>query len=136
MNKVMRYALVASVASIIAISAPEAYAQFSISIGVAPVCPYGYFDYEPYGCAPYGYYGREWFRRGAFIGAGPWFHGSANFRGHVNNGYDPRNGYNGSRPEYGERRRESRLYSRRFDGNEMRDGRGHADAERRNDSRR
>ena len=36
-------------------------AQLSISIGVAPVCPYGYFDYAPYNCAPYGYYGPDWF---------------------------------------------------------------------------
>ena len=29
-------------------SAPAARAQISISIGVEPVCPYGYFDYAPY----------------------------------------------------------------------------------------
>jgi len=32
-------------------------AQVSINIGPAPVCPYGYFDYAPYDCAPYGFYG-------------------------------------------------------------------------------
>ncbi|MFZ0742847.1 MAG: hypothetical protein WAM85_00480, partial [Terracidiphilus sp.] len=37
--------------------APVASAQVAISIGAAPVCPYGYFDYAPYDCAPYGYYG-------------------------------------------------------------------------------
>ena len=36
-------------------------AQVSVNIGVAPVCPYGYFDYSPYDCAPYGYYGPDWF---------------------------------------------------------------------------
>ena len=46
-------------------------AQISIGIGVAPVCPYGYFDYAPYSCAPYGYYGPDWFNGGVFIGAGP-----------------------------------------------------------------
>ena len=50
-------------------------AQVSVNIGVAPVCPYGYFDFAPYDCAPYGYYGPDWFVGGVFIGAGPWFHG-------------------------------------------------------------
>jgi len=31
-----------------------------VNVGVAPVCPYGYFDYVPYDCAPYGYYGPDW----------------------------------------------------------------------------
>src|ERR1700730_6965332 len=41
--------------------------------GAAPVCTYGYYDYYPYACAPYGYYGPDWFEGGVFIGAGPWF---------------------------------------------------------------
>jgi hypothetical protein len=41
--------------------------------GAAPVCSYGYYDYYPYTCAPYGYYGPDWFEGGVFIGAGPWF---------------------------------------------------------------
>ena len=45
--------------------------QISVSIGVEPVCPYGYFDYAPYDCAPYGYYGPDFFVGGLFIGAGP-----------------------------------------------------------------
>src|ERR1700761_1980244 len=49
-------------------------AQVSINIGVPPVCPYGYFSYPPYDCAPYGYYGPDWFVGGVFIGAGPWYH--------------------------------------------------------------
>jgi hypothetical protein len=36
-----------------------AKSQISVNIGVAPSCPYGYFDYPPYECAPYGYYGRR-----------------------------------------------------------------------------
>jgi hypothetical protein len=36
-----------------------AAAQISINIGAAPACPYGYYDYTPYNCAPYGYYGPE-----------------------------------------------------------------------------
>ena len=39
----------------------SAPAQVSVNIGVAPVCPYGYYDYAPYNCAPYGYYGPDWF---------------------------------------------------------------------------
>ena len=50
-------------------------AQVAISVGVEPACPYGYFDYAPYDCAPYGYYGPDWFVGGVFLGAGPWFHG-------------------------------------------------------------
>ena len=52
-------------------SVTVAPAQIGIGIGVAPVCPYGYFDYAPYDCAPYGYYG-PWImvdNGGLFIGA-------------------------------------------------------------------
>ena len=45
------------------------------SYGYAPVCAYGYYGYYPYACAPYGYYGSDWFVSGVFIGAGPWYHG-------------------------------------------------------------
>src|SRR5580700_11560078 len=49
---------------------PAAPAQVSVgvNIGAAPVCPYGYFDYAPYDCAPYGYYGPDWFVGGVFLG--------------------------------------------------------------------
>src|ERR1035437_4338281 len=40
----------------------------------APVCDWGYYSYYPYACAPYGYYGSDWFMGGVFIGAGPWYH--------------------------------------------------------------
>ena len=76
-------------------------AQVSVNIGVAPVCPYGYFDYAPYECAPYGYYGPDWFVGGVFIGAGPWYHGPHGFYGHVDNRYDPRHGYHGPFPPRG-----------------------------------
>jgi hypothetical protein len=73
----------------------EAKAQVSIGIGIGaePVCAYGYYDYAPYRCAPYGYYGPEWFSGGRFIGAGRWYHGGPGFYGHVNHAYDPRYGY-------------------------------------------
>ena len=99
--------------------APAAAPQISVGIGVAPVCPYGYFDYAPYDCAPYGYYGPDWFDGGVFIGAGPWFHGHRGFYGHVDNRYDPHNGYHGPMPERG-----AQPFTH-FHGNEARDGQGH-----------
>jgi len=102
-------------------------AQVVVAVGVAPECPYGYYDYSPYPCAPYGYYGPEWFTGGIFIGAGPWFRGHGNFRGHVDNHYDAQRGYHGPMPARGERADPSRHPERvaNFKGNEMRDGRGH-----------
>lgn len=95
--------VLAGVAGIcLAASAPKAEAQISINIGVAPVCPYGYFDYAPYPCAPFGYYGPQWFVGGVFVGAGRWFHGPEHFRGYVNRDFDPRFGYRGHLPERGE----------------------------------
>ena len=99
--------------------APPASAQISITFGVEPVCPYGYFDYAPYQCAPYGYYGPDWFVNGVFIGAGHWFHGPAHFYGHVDNRYDPRHGYHGPFPARG-----AEPFNH-FQGNEARDGHGH-----------
>jgi hypothetical protein len=46
-------------------------AQVSISIGAAPVCPYGYYDYAPYSCSPYGYYGPDWFSGGSSLERAP-----------------------------------------------------------------
>ena len=43
----------------------------AVGVEAAPICPYGYFDYAPYSCAPYGYYGPEWFNGGVFIGVPP-----------------------------------------------------------------
>src|SRR5215475_15711055 len=65
------------------ISGGSAQAQVRVAVGIggpvyygsAPVCAYGYYNYYPYDCAPYGYYGPDWFVDGIFIGAGPWFHG-------------------------------------------------------------
>src|ERR1700733_7795911 len=75
--KLFAFAAVAAVCSVV--SVPQAKAQVQVDIGVAPECPYGYYDVAPYDCAPYGYYGTEWFNGGAFIGVGPWFHGSEGF---------------------------------------------------------
>src|SRR5258708_24154728 len=71
------------------VALPLAFSQAQVSFGVRvggsvyfgseygygpPVCPYGYYEYAPYACAPYGYWGPEWFDDGLFIGAGPWCH--------------------------------------------------------------
>jgi hypothetical protein len=59
---------------------PVAYSQAQVRVGIGigvagpPVCAYGYYDYAPYACAPYGYYGPDYFVNGVFIGAGPWYH--------------------------------------------------------------
>ena len=114
--------------------APTAPAQIGVgvNIGVAPECPYGYYDVAPYSCAPAGYYGPEWFDGGIFIGAGPWFHGHDEFRGHVDNRFHPDHGFKGPMPERGEKADESkRVDAAHFKGNEMRDGRGHVVQEKR-----
>jgi len=128
-NMILKKLLAFSALAIALVSAPSvapARAQVGVDIGVAPVCPYGYFDYAPYDCAPYGYYGPDWFLGGVFIGAGPWFHGHPGFYGHVDNRFDPHHGYNGPLPSRGSQR------FNHFQGNEARDGKGnvgHADHE-------
>lgn len=115
------------VAICFAASTPKTQAQVSVNIE-APDCPYGYYDVPPYDCAPYGYYGPEWFGGGVFIGAGPWFHGPEGSRGHVNNHFHPEHGYNGRRPNRGDRPEPGKGLDEtsHFKGNEVRDGRGHA----------
>jgi hypothetical protein len=123
-----KFLVVLGVAGIcFAMMAPKTEAQVTINIGSPPECPYGYYDYEPYECAPYGYYGPEWFTDGAFIGAGPWYHGHPDFHGHVDNSYDPHRGYKGPRPQRGEKPEPSKRPDKiaNFKGNEVRDGRGH-----------
>jgi hypothetical protein len=105
---------------------PKAIAQVSVEIGAAPDCPYGYYDAAPYNCAPTGYYGPEWFVGGEFTGAGPWFHGTSDFHGNVNNRLHPDHGYTGPAPQRGEKAEPAkRIDSAHFQGNEVRDGRGH-----------
>jgi hypothetical protein len=122
-----KFLSLAAVAAVLFVAtAQKSEAQIGISIGVEPGCPYGYYDYAPYRCSPYGYYGPEWFNGGVFLGAGPWFHGGEGFRGNVNNRYDMQRGYHGRTPQVGERARRSTPAPRNFKGNESRDGRGHA----------
>lgn len=106
MRQLKCFTLAAVAAFCLAVTAPGARAQvsFGIQIGSPPPCPYGYFDYPPYNCAPFGYYGPQWFPNGVFIGAGPWYHGDEDdFHGWVNRRYDPRYGYRGELPPRGER---------------------------------
>jgi hypothetical protein len=132
MNR-LKYFAIAAVAGMLVtataftVTAPKLEAQVAVEVGAAPVCPYGYYDVAPYACAPYGYYGPEWFVGGVFIGAGPWFHGPVNFRGHVNNHFHPEHGYKGAMPNVGEKPDPANRLDRvsNFKGNEMRDGRGH-----------
>lgn len=115
--------VIAAAALAFGTAAPSS-AQVSVNIGAAPVCPYGYYDYSPYQCAPYGYYGSEWFTNGAFVGAGPWYRGGHEFYGHVDNRYDPQHGYRGAYPRH-EEHFDSHRDFHEFKGNSMRDGRGH-----------
>jgi hypothetical protein len=128
MNGLKFLALAAVAAICFAVSTPKIQAQVSVDIGVAPECPYGYYDVAPYECAPYGYYGAEWFSSGVFVGAGPWFHGAEGFRGHVNNRLHPEHGYTGPKPNRGDKPEAGKRLDKvaHFKGNEQRDGRGHA----------
>ena len=100
----LRVFAIAAVAGAMLVAAPlKASAQISVEVGVAPDCPYGYYDYAPYSCVPDGYYGPEWFNGGVFIGVGPWFHGRSDFQGHVDNTFDPQHSYAGPMPKRGEK---------------------------------
>src|SRR5215831_5318075 len=113
--------LTAVIAGTLVATAPSASAQVSVSIGAAPVCPYGYYEVPPYRCAPDGYYGPEWFSGGVFVGAGPWFHGPEHFYGPVDHHYDYRHGYHGNYPERNEHAADHR---QEFHGNAMHDSHG------------
>jgi hypothetical protein len=101
-------ALLASLAMI-----PSASAQVSVGINIGggppPSCPYGYYNYAPYSCAPSGFWGPNYFYNGIFLGVGPWYHwgyrngwGSHRFvpngGGYIGRGGP---GYYGGRPGYG-----------------------------------
>jgi hypothetical protein len=129
----LKYLALAAVAGFVYTAAtPASQAQIDINIGAPPSCPYGYYDYAPYSCSPYGYYGPEWFNGGVFIGAGRWFHGPANFHGHVDNRFDARRGYKGPVPHANDRPEPNRhlgdaQHAQAFHGNESHDGHGNVD---------
>src|ERR1700756_5947509 len=80
----MRYVKYVALLAVLMVPLAYSQAQVSVGIGVGPVgvgvaaappaCAYGYYNYYPYTCAPYGYYGPSYFVNGVFIGAGPWYH--------------------------------------------------------------
>jgi hypothetical protein len=134
MNALRALSLVAIAAFCVTVSAPKIQAQqVEVEVAAAPDCPYGYYDYAPYACAPYGYYGPEWFVSGVFVGAGPWFHGPKEFHGHVDTHFDVKQGYKGPTPNRGDKVEENRHPEKvtNFKGNEIRDGRGHVVEEKR-----
>jgi len=135
MNRLKYIALAAVVGFCLTVTAPKVQAQVSVgvNIGGAPARPYGYYDAAPYACAPYGYYGPEWFTGGVFIGAGSYFNGPANFRGQVNNRFHPDHGYKGPAPNVGDKPEPSKRLDKvaNFKGNEVRDGRGHVGGDKR-----
>jgi len=100
--KYLRY-----VALLALLALPLAYSQAEVRVGVGigiggyvagpPVCAYGYYPDYPYACAPYGYYGPDWFVNGIFIGAGPWYHGW----GHPYYGRGDGRGFSGRGYEHG-----------------------------------
>jgi len=109
---------------------PVAYSQAQVRIGIGvgvgpavvagpPVCSYGYYDYYPYACAPYGYYAPDYFVNGVFIGAGPWYHWGhpAYFwnRGYAR-GWDHDHFYGRVGREYAYRGNVGRGYSRGYSG--------------------
>src|SRR6202050_1755448 len=106
----MRYLRILAMLGITLTCASYAHAQrVVVGVGVGgpgyfagpPVCSYGYYDYAPYACAPYGYYGANWFANGLFIGAGPWYHGYGWGRGYYGRaGWGYGRGYYGGRGFY------------------------------------
>lgn len=127
------------VALLTVLMVPLAYSQAQVSVGVGvgpvgvvvghpyvagpPVCSYGYYDYYPYACAPYGYYGADYFVDGVFIGAGPWYHWGhpAGFwnRGYAGRGWYGRPGYYGHEGRGYRSGAYARGYARGYQGREF-----------------
>lgn len=80
---------------------PSAKAQISVTIGgPPPVCPYGYYGYAPYACAPMGYYGPGYFYNGIFLGVGPWAYWGYRHGWGSHRFYGGRGGRYTGRPDY------------------------------------
>jgi hypothetical protein len=106
---------------------PLAYSQAEVRFGVGigfgpgyvsgpPACAYGYYSDYPYACAPYGFYGSNYFVNGIFIGAGPWYHGYS--RPYYGNSYY-------GRPSYGQSYYGRSYSDRRFEGRDRDDHRAY-----------
>ena len=78
----MRYfKYLALLAVVVMLPAVHSNAQVAIGVQIGPnyglynappVCEWGYYPDYPFDCAPYGYWGPQWFADGVFVGAGPW----------------------------------------------------------------
>jgi hypothetical protein len=97
-------------------------AQIVINAG-PPVCPYGYYGYSPYSCAPVGFYGPGYFYNGIFLGMGPWANWGYNhgWGGHRFNGGGGGR-YVGSRGYAGGRGYGGYAGGRSYNGNRGREG--------------
>jgi hypothetical protein len=129
----MRYLKYLALLTILMVPLAYSQAQVGVAVGVGgvgvavgpgyaagtPVCSYGYYDYYPYSCAPYGFYGPNYFVNGIFIGAGPWFRGGWG-RGYGRPGFVGR-GYYG-RPGYVARGGYNRGYARGYARGEFHGG--------------
>src|SRR5580704_16536054 len=136
----LRYLKVLPLLGALLLFAPYAHAQrvvvgvgvgpgYGGYVGPAPICEYGYYGYAPYACAPYGYYGPDWFAGGVFIGAGPWYGWGHGWGGGWGHGYYGRGGWGygrgwGGRGCYGHAGYGGRGYSCGFRGNGFRGGNG------------
>ncbi|HZS26153.1 MAG TPA: hypothetical protein VFB76_02915 [Candidatus Angelobacter sp.] len=78
----MRYLKYLLLLAALALPAVQSQAQVAIGVQIGPsygiynappVCEWGFYPTYPFACAPYGYYGPNWFVDGVFIGAGPWY---------------------------------------------------------------
>src|SRR6202023_3655323 len=98
----MRYFKYVALLAVLMLPLADSQAQVGVGISVGarpgyydepadadspPICSYGYYSYYPYACAPYGYYGPQWFSGGVFIGAGPWYHWGWRHDGYWGRGY-------------------------------------------------
>ena len=93
------------------VALPAVHSQAQVSFGVQigpsygiynapPVCEYGFYPTYPFDCAPYGYYGSNYFVNGVFIGVGPWnnfyFSHAGFYRPfYFNRGFGVREGFRG-----------------------------------------
>lgn len=119
------------------VALPAVHSQAQVSFGVQigpsygiynapPVCEYGFYPTYPFDCAPYGYYGSNYFVNGVFIGVGPWnnfyFSHAGFYRPfYFNRGFGVREGFRGEGFRGGEFRGGERAFR---DERGFRDNRG------------
>lgn len=93
----MRFLKYFAMLLVFSVSSAYSSAQVSIGIGIGgysepayvygpATCAYGYYNYEPYACAPYGYYGPRWSHPGYY---GREYYGRGyGYRGYGREGYE------------------------------------------------